>query len=143
MSTNQVIPDFTESHLVGVRVDESNQTINIDIILTSGTGYSLRLQEVERFDLSEMSTTNIIESISIWTNRNQRSEYLETLRCLVGNETIEKDSTVFDVPIERVVQKIERGERVMIEISAVYGAQVIALAGSVSICEMTVSNLQC
>ena len=59
--------NFTESRLLGVRVNETGREASLSIKEKSGAKFDLELHGVERLWVNELRQQNIIEDMVRWT----------------------------------------------------------------------------
>ena len=124
---------FTESRLLGVRVDEKQQEAVLSIVDTGGTEFIVRLCGLEKLLVEEFRQQNVIEEMRHWRVGALEGDWREAVNFLIaGAASTDSDPQLAKV-VAAVVDRIARGELELIEISAVYGAQVLASFASMAI----------
>jgi hypothetical protein len=126
-------PDFIESHITGVTLDDSLRLIKIYVRSIDHQQFTITISGVDRFVINEMREINIIDSISCWNERSSYRDYSESLIFLITGKQDNSDDHAFSVTVEKAKESICKGEKILLEIFPVYGAQVMALAADVSI----------
>ncbi len=125
--------NFVESRLLGVKVDDSGRKISLSITCGNGDKVVLDLHGIERFLVHEMRQQNIIENLTHWEKGEQSIDLREAAYFLMtGMAEIDCESqmgAIANSAIDRVMQ----GELEILEITAVFGAQVIASFKSLTV----------
>jgi hypothetical protein len=125
--------NFVESRLLGVHIDETGREVVLSLIDTSGTKFALQLHGVERLLINEMRQQNVIEDVTHWTRGESTAGLQEAAFALMAGAP-EKDCGPQLAAVARgAVDKVARGELEMLEISAVFGAQMLASFASMSV----------
>ncbi len=124
---------FVESRLLGVHVDETGREVSLSIIDTSGTKFALELHGIERLLVSELRQQNIIEDMRHWTREKADSDLREAVFFLMTG-VAENDCEAQLAMIARdVVERVVCGELEMMEITAIFGAQILASFASMTL----------
>lgn len=126
-------PEFVESHLTGIAIEDSRRFVRIYLRGVDHRRSVLTISGVDRLIVNEMRERNIVESIRCWNQFGSDMEGSELLTFLITGRQTDDGDTAFAAVVETARESIRRGEKVLLEISPVYGAQVIALATDVSI----------
>jgi hypothetical protein len=123
---------FIESRLVNVDFNEDEKSVAIGLILGSKGKAKIVLQGIDIFILSEMRERNIVESILVYDDHADRTEFDSTLSMLISGYP---DKNAYDksflTVIESAALSIESGQQILVEIRAIFGAQVVALVDSI------------
>ncbi|WP_162572211.1 hypothetical protein [Variovorax sp. PBL-H6] len=125
--------NFIESRLLGVRVDEMGREASLSINEKSGARFDLELHGVERLWVNELRQQNIIEDMVHWTAGEATADLREAAFFLMTG-VAERDCGVQLAQVaSTVVDRVVRSELEMLEITAVFGAQVIASFASMTV----------
>ena len=125
--------NFVESRLLGVHIDETGREVVLSLIDSSGTTFALQLHGVERLLINEMRQQNVIEDVTHWTRGEATAGLQEAAFALMAGAA-EKDCGPQLAAVARgAVDKVARGELEMLEIGAVFGAQMLASFASMSV----------
>jgi hypothetical protein len=125
--------NFIESRLLGVRVDEMGREASLSIKEKSGARFDLELHGVERLWVNELRQQNIVEDMVHWTAGEATTDLREAAFFLMAG-VAERDCGVQLAQVaSTVVDRVVRGELEMLEITAVFGAQVIASFASMTV----------
>lgn len=124
---------FIESHLTGVAIDDSQRLIRIYLRDVAHQRSIITISGVDRFVVNEMRETNIVECISCWNARSSDADYREALAFLITGKYDDDIDAAFELLIDKASESICKGEKILLEIEPIYGAQVIALAAGISI----------
>lgn len=125
--------NFVESRLLGVHIDETGREVVLSLIDTSGTKFALQLHGVERLLINEMRQQNVVEDVTHWTRGEPTAGLQEAAFALMAGAA-EKDCGPQLAAVARgAVDKVARGELEMLEIGAVFGAQMLASFASMSV----------
>ena len=124
---------FMESRLLGIQIDETGHEVVLSLRDTDGANFALQLHGVERLFVNEVRQQNVVEQMTHW----KRGEFAEGLReaaFVLMTGVPEKDCASQLAAVAReVVDRVTRGEIKLMEISAVFGAQVLASFASMTI----------
>ena len=125
--------ELVESRLLGVQVDEKGREVLLSIIDASGAKCVLALHGVERLLVNELRQQNVIEEMRHWTLGGEgpglREAAFYLMTGVAESECGPQLTTVACSVIDRVIQ----GDLEMMEITAVFGAQVLALFVSMTV----------
>ena len=125
--------DFIESRLVGVQVDRTGREVSLSIIASNRIAFTVKLHGVERLLISEMRQQNVIEDMTHWTREKLDAPLREAAFFLMTGSAEEDCGPALAVVANAVVDRVSRGELEMMEITAIFGAQIIASFVSMSI----------
>lgn len=126
--------NFVESKLLGVEIDETGREATLSIVEANGTKLTVKLHGVERLLVDELRQQNIIEEMTHWT-RGKSDPNLREAAFILMTGVAEKDcGSQLALVAKNVVDRVERGELEMMEITAVFGAQILASFASATIC---------
>ncbi|WOI44903.1 hypothetical protein [Acidovorax sp. BLS4] len=118
--------NFVESRLLGVQIDDAGREISLSIVGSDGAKFFLELHGIERFLINELRQQNIIENMKHWTQGTEDSSLRDAAYFLMTgvaeNDCEPRLATIAHAVVERVL----RGELEMVEITAVFGAQILA-----------------
>lgn len=123
---------FVESRLLGIQVSETGREVVLSFVDTQGEKFALQLHGVERLLANEVRQQNVVEEMTHWKHGGHAEGLREAAFALMTGVT-EKDSAPPLAAVAcAVVDRVVRGELEMLEISAVFGAQVLASFASMS-----------
>lgn len=123
--------NFVESRLLGIEIDDSGREISLSIINVTGNKIVLELHGVERFIAHEIRQQNIIERITHWKRGGQFAGLREAAYFLAGMAESDCKSGL-DV-VSSMVNRVMQGEFEMMEITAIFGGQIIASFSSLTV----------
>ena len=125
--------EFIESRLLGVQIDKTGHEALLSIIDTSGIQFTLKLYGVERLLVNELRQQNVIEEMTHWTKGGSEADLREAAFYLMTGG-VEKDcGPQLAMVASSVVDRVVRGELEMMEITAIFGAQILASFASMTI----------
>ena len=124
---------FIESQLLGIQIDESGRELVLSLLEQGGARFALKLHGVERLLINDFRQQNVIEEIIHWRCGHPLEGLREAAFALIANIAEKDCAPQLAEVVSAATDRISRGEIEMMEISAVYGAQVIALFQSVSL----------
>lgn len=125
--------NFVESRLLGVRVDETGREASLSIREKSGAKFDLELHGVERLLVNELRQQNIIEDATHWTSGKAQTTLREAAFFLMTGVSERDCGEQLAQVAAAVVDRVVRGELEMLEITAVFGAQIIASFTSMTV----------
>ncbi|MFG6448906.1 hypothetical protein ACG0Z6_11745 [Roseateles sp. BYS180W] len=126
--------NFMEGRLLGVGIDESGREASLSIIDTGGAKFIVELHGVERLLVHEFRQQNVIEELIHWKH-GRPSGGLQEAAFFLTTGVAEKDCDPQMATVARaVVDRVVRGELEMMEITAVFGAQILASFASMTVC---------
>lgn len=136
--------DFTkyiECELTAVSIGESadGQNVTLTILDHTGTANYFIARGVKYFALEQMLLRNYVEQIHLYDNSNLDENVDEVRKMLFyllqGRELKEGEQN----PVERVsaelMEEIRAGKKIFLEISSLYGANVLMIADQLDIRE--------
>lgn len=124
---------FMESRLLGIQTDEAGREVVLSICDTNGKKFVLELHGVERLLVNELRQQNVIEQMTHWTRGEPTVELREAAFSLMtGVSEADCGAQLASVAVS-VVDRVSRGELEIMEITAVFGAQVLASFASIRI----------
>ena len=123
--------EFIESHLTSIRCYEREKRVEFAFALPSGTECLLTVDGVDRMLVHEMCEQNIVESVEVYDSTSNKDDMRWAVEMLTtpGGQV---DSIAFEPVIRSVINRIAMGQQVLLTITPVYGATVLALATQVS-----------
>jgi hypothetical protein len=125
--------NLVEGRLLGVRVDETGREALLSIREKNGAKFDLELHGVERLVVNELRQQNVIEDMSHWTVGEVAAELREAAFFLMTGVAERDCGTQLAQVALGVVDRVARGQLEMLEITAVFGAQVIASFRSMTV----------
>jgi hypothetical protein len=124
---------FVESRLLGIQVDETGCEAVLSFVNTKGEKFALQLHGVERLLANEVRQQNVVEELTHWKRGDPVEGLREAVFALMTGSAEKDCSPQLGVVACAVVDRVVRGELEMLEISAVFGAQVLASFASMSV----------
>lgn len=126
---------FMESRLLGAQIDETGREAVLSFIDPEGVRFTARLRGVERLLINEMRQQNVVEDMTHWKRGEDLSGLREAAFALMTG-TAEKDCSPQLAVVARAAEdRVMRGELELMEITAVFGAQVLASFASMTLAE--------
>lgn len=125
--------EFMESRLLGIQIDEAGREVVLSICDTNGKKFILELHGVERLLVNELRQQNVIEQMTHWTRGEPTVELREAAFALMTGVSEADCGAQLAAVAVSVVDRISRGELEMIEITAVFGAQILASFASIGV----------
>ena len=126
--------DLVESRILGIQIDETGRNVVLSLIDTAGTKSHLELTGVERVLITEVRQQNVIEGMTHWVQGASIDGLREAAFALMTG-AVEKDCDPSLAMIALgVVDRVVRGELAMMEIRAIFGAEVLSSFASLRIC---------
>ena len=124
---------FMEGRLLGIQIDETGHEVVLSLRDTEGAKFALQLHGVERLLVNEVRQQNVVEEMTHW-KRGESAEGLREVAFALMTGVPEKDCAPQLAAVAReVVDRVTRGEIELMEISAVFGAQVLASFASMTV----------
>ena len=124
---------FVESRLLGIKISETGDTLLLSIVEVGGASFTVNLAGVEKLVISEFRQQNIIEDMTHWKQGSTDPSAREaTFYLMTGGPEETCDPNLVNV-VNAVVKRIESGDIELMEITAIFGAQIIALFASLTI----------
>lgn len=125
--------NFVESRLLGVQLDETGQEAVLSLVAATGAKFAVHLHGVERLLIGEMRQQNVVEEMRRWAGGVPSAELREAAFALMTG-VAEKDCGLGLAAIAHgVVDRVARKEIELIEITAIFGAQVLAICASMEV----------
>lgn len=125
--------NFVESRLIGIQIDETGREAALSLIGTDGVKFVLELHGIERLLITEMRQQNVVEDMLQWGAGDNSDELREAAFELMTGGAPQHCSQALATVVEEVVARVGRGELSMVEIRAIFGAQVLASFTSMTI----------
>jgi hypothetical protein len=124
--------NFYEARLSGVQTDESCLEALLSIIDKEGSRFTLRLEGLERLLVDEFRQQNVIEEVRHWT-RTYSADLRASAFLLLTGISENKCSQQLSATVDAVLDRVARGELEILEVSAIFGAQVLASFKSLTV----------
>ena len=118
--------NFVESRLLGVHIDDSGTDVVLSFLDAEGRPFHLNLHGVEKLLVSEMRQQNIVEDVVLWRQGVTRPGFREAAFPLLAGVNESDASDQLSKLIDLAEGRVFRGELELLEITAVFGAQVLA-----------------
>ncbi len=124
---------FMESRLLGIEVDETGREASLSIIDTGGTKFTVELHGLERLLVNELRQQNVIEEMKHWIRGEPVADLRDAAFALMTGFAEEDCEPQLAKVAFNVVDRVAGGELEMLEITAVFGAQIIASFASMTV----------
>lgn len=125
--------NFVESRLVGVEIGDAERETVFSLVEVGGKRFTLKLHGVDKLLVSEMRQQNIIEDLTHWTIGESSPALRESAFVLFAGTEERACSREMAAVVEKALDRVTRGELELLEITAVYGAQVLAAFASMTL----------
>jgi len=125
--------DFIEHRILGIQIDESGRECIVSIAGPSAARYNLTLNNVERLLVTEMRQQNVIEEVIHYEKASDPERVQQAAIALVAVSNSASHTHELDTAVQGLAAKVIQGETEMLEITAVYGAQLLASFESMSV----------
>jgi len=125
--------DFIESRLLGIQVDESGREAVLTFVDKAGSHFSLELHGLERLLVSELRQQNVVEEVIHWTKGVATSELRQAAFALMAGVSEEVCDPTMARVVHDTLDRVARGESELLEITAIFGAQILALFASMTL----------
>jgi hypothetical protein len=125
--------NFVETRLLGVRIDDTGREASFSIIDADGARSSLQLKGIEKLLVTDFRQQNIIEEMTHWTRGAPTAALREAAFFLMTGVAEEDCDSRLATIAQDVVLRVAQGELELMEITAVFGAQVLASFSSMII----------
>ncbi|WP_146749257.1 hypothetical protein [Paracidovorax anthurii] len=124
---------FIESRLVGVGLNKNGKELTLFITLKGGTDVAIEMHNVDKLLINEFRQSNIIDEVNHWTHESCTDELRQAVFYLTtGRSEDECDCKMLSVATN-ALECINRGEMEIMEITAIFGAQILASFSSMTI----------
>jgi hypothetical protein len=125
---------FIESRLLGVLIDEAGTEVAVSIVTPDGVRSVLNLHGVERLRVSDLRQQNVIEALTHWSHGASTTGLREAAFALMTGMTEQDCGAQQLAKVARDTEdRVIRGELEMIEITAIFGAQMLASFASMTV----------
>lgn len=122
---------FVESRLTSINFHEKRKRIEFVFALSHGIECMLTADEVARMLVSEMREQNIVESVEVFDSTSNEEDIRWAVELLTATGAQVKSDEFISLN-RSIIEQISNGEQVLLAITPVYGATVLALAKHVS-----------
>jgi hypothetical protein len=125
--------ELVESRLLGLQIDEAGREVVLSFIDAKRSKFDLLLHGVERLLVNEFRQQNVVEGFAHWAHGSTEGDLREAAFVLMTG-FIEKDcGPELSKVASNVVDRIIRGELEMMEVTAIFGAQILASFASMTV----------
>jgi hypothetical protein len=125
--------NYLESRLLGVQLDEDGRAAVLSLVETGGTKFILKLNGLERLFVSEMRQQNVIENMLHWAKCGSSRALRDAAFELIAGVPEDACPPGLAAVVENALDRVVRGDLELIEITAIYGAQVIGSFASLTL----------
>jgi len=122
------IERFVEAHLLGIELSESPKAVKLVFRDPNGRRFSLKGLQLHRFLASDLREANIVDRLNLWDSTANVDNYRDALCWLVSGQD-DPQNADWKQLVETEIKSIQDGNKVFASIEAVYGAQILMLAG--------------
>jgi hypothetical protein len=130
--------NFVESKLCGIHIDDSAHGVELSLAEAGGRRFTLKLRGVDKLLVNELRQQNTIQDVVHWTSERSHTGLRQAAFALYVDAEEAACSPAQVAVVLKVVERVQRGGLEMMEISAVYGAQMLASFESMDIVESKV-----
>jgi hypothetical protein len=128
--------NLIESRLLGISIDDAGREASFSFINANGAKCCLQLRGVERLFVTDFRQQNVIEGLTHWTLGVPSTELREAAFFLMTGVAEEGCDAALATLAQNVVERVARGELQLLEMTAIFGAQILASFSSMSLqCE--------
>lgn len=128
--------NLVESRLLEIKLDVDGKNASIVLATTLDARVHMSLAGIKRLLVSELREQNIIESFDCWTGSTQCARAREAIFYLVaGCPETDCEPSIKEVVQEQYAEVLS-GRLHLVELAAIYGAQVLALCETVSLSKL-------
>lgn len=125
--------NFVESRLIGIQLDETGREVVLSLVETGGKRFALKLQGLEKLLVNEMRQQNVIEGLVHWAKCDASPALREAAFWLIAGAAEVACPPEAAIAIDKALDRVARGDLELIEITAIYGAQVIAACAAMTL----------
>jgi len=120
--------DFVEARITGIALLDESKTVRISLRGQAKQCFTLIAEGVDRIVVNEFREQNIVDRLTVWDSKTDPTEYRSTLVSLISGLIGDAVDPAWNPVIEREIEAISLGSKVLIEMEPVFGASVILLA---------------
>lgn len=124
---------FMESRLLGIQIDETGREVVLSFLGPEGKRFAVELHGVERLLVNEVRQQNVVEEMTHWRRGEPSQGLREAAFALMAGVAEEDCSSQLAAVACAAMDRVASGELELMEISAVFGAQLLALFTSMTI----------
>ncbi|PTT89688.1 hypothetical protein DBR42_07390 [Pelomonas sp. HMWF004] len=117
---------FMESRLLGIQIDETGREVVLSLRDTEGAKFAVELRGVQRLLVNELRQQNVVEAMTHWKHGEPLDGLRDAAFALMTGVAEEDCSPQLAAVASAVVGRVVSGELELMEISAVFGAQLLA-----------------
>lgn len=122
--------DFTEAIFYGISENFDEKSVSLSFFLMDGTNVGIFAKDVRRLLLTDFLEQNIVDELSIYNDLTDMGVLRDCISTLVTANSDVSEIAAYDGLIDILVDKILNKELQLLEMSPVYGARVLLLAGA-------------
>lgn len=131
--------DFMESKLLGFDLDDPGKAAIFRIRLQNTKRINISINGIERLLITEIRDQNVIENISFWPGNEDIQLLRESAFWLFGNSSEECCLEEIKPFVEKSIDRVKSGDLILMDVTAIYGAQVLAAFLSMDIKEVPIN----
>ncbi|HVZ42321.1 MAG TPA: hypothetical protein VHA82_00815 [Ramlibacter sp.] len=117
---------FIESRLLGIQIDEAGREVVLSFIDSQGRRFAVQLHGVERLLVSEMRQQNVVEAVTQWKRGGSPVGLREAAFSLMTGVDEKDCAPELAMVAREVADRVVRGDLELMEVNAIFGAQVLA-----------------
>ncbi|MFD9897351.1 hypothetical protein [Mesorhizobium sp. NPDC059025] len=132
------IPEFGDGYLTGIELGEKTAVLSIQSY--DGAKYQLRLSDLEAFLANEFRQGNIISSLEFTSGSSFDIAKFTSLWPESHPEVAAEYHQKHKAFIERQWNKVACGDAVLVNLTASYGCELVAVCGTVDLVALNISE---
>ena len=125
--------NFVESRFVGIEIGNAGREAVLSFIEVGGNRFTLKLHGIDKLLVTEMRQQNIVEELTHRTKDESSPALRESAFLLFAGSEEGTRSRELAAVVEKVLDHVSRDELDLFEMTAVYGAQVLAAFSSMTL----------
>lgn len=124
---------ITESKLLGIKINDSGEEVELTILDIRGKLFTIKLHNVEKLIITEFRQQNIIDYMTHCKIGSIKKEIEDIAIFLAPRNLIDEEKSKSNTVAEDITNRVTLGKLELIEITSIFGAQIIASFSSMSI----------
>jgi hypothetical protein len=131
--------NFIESRLLGFTIDASGKEASFTIrtVFDKPRTICLKIHEIENLLMFDVRQQNIIDEIHFWSNQECNDELRNAILLLFRAASEESCHDAMMPTIQSKIDQIVKGDLILMQATAVYGAEFLSIFRSMEIIEIS------